>query len=87
MIQHEYNTTQPDTTRVPHETTRIKNEYNTTQHETTPVQHETTQVQYDTTQVQRDQHEYKGSLAANIGLYFTLFATERYIFLISFRDS
>ena len=75
--QYEYNTRQHDTTRVQHDTTRD----NTVQHETTRVQYDTIRAKHDPTRVQRK------LLAAKIGVYFLLFVTELYIFLISFRNS
>ena len=49
---------------------------------TTRVQYDTTRVKHDSTRVQR-----KEAWTANIGLYFALFVTKLYIFLISFRNS
>ena len=78
--QHKYNTTQHETTRE----NMTQHEYNTTKHEATRVQHE-----YNTTNTSiiRPNRSTKEALAAKIGLYFALFVTELYIFLISFRNS
>ena len=78
--QHKYNTTQHETTR----DNTTQHEYNTTKHEATRVQHE-----YNTsnTSIIRPNRSTKEALAAKIGLYFALFATELLIFLISFRIS
>ena len=64
---------------------------NTRQHDTTRVQHDTTRGNTSTirhnTSTTRPNRSAKEALAAKIGLYFALFVTELYIFLISFRNS
>ena len=77
MSQH--NTTRDNTTQ---------HEYNTTQHEATREKHKTTRViiRYSTS-ITRPNTSIKEARAAKIGLYFTFFVIELYIFLISFRNS
>ena len=96
--RREYNTRQHDTMRVQHQTTRhntsttrVKHEHNTTQHEYNTTQHEITRDNTSTIQHNTSTTWPNSSttevLAAKIGLYFALFVTELYIFLISFRNS
>ena len=68
---------------IQHECKTIQHDYNTTQHETTRVKHKTTR---DNTSITRPNTSTKEARAAKIGLYFTFFVTELYIFLISFRN-
>ena len=89
-VQHEYNTRQHDTTRVQHETTRhstgttrVKYEYK--RHNTSTIRHNTSTIR--NTSTTRPNTSTKEAFAAKIGLYFALFVTELYIFLISFRNS
>ena len=79
--QHEYNTSS-NTSQ--HNTTRD----NTAQHEATREKQKTTRViiRYNTS-ITRPNTSIKEARAAKIGLYFTFFVIELYIFLISFRNS
>ena len=61
-----------------------QHEYNMTQHEYDTTQHNATRHNTSTT---RPNTSTKKALAAKIGLYFALFVTELYIFLISFGNS
>ena len=70
MTQHDYNTRQ-------HNTTRVQHEYNTTQHDNTLVKHDITQVKHQTT---RENTSTKEARVAKLGLCFSLFITELYIF-------
>ena len=79
--QHEFNTRQHDRTQVQHDRTQVQHEYNTAQHEYN------TSTMRQTTSVTRPNTSTKEALAAKIGLFFALFVTELYIFLISYKNS
>ena len=73
MRKHKYNTTQDKQNTRQHETTQVKHKYNLRQHKYITTQHE-----YNTST--------KEVRVAKLGLYFSIFVTALYIFLISFRN-
>ena len=84
---------QHETIRVQHDTTHDNTTNNTSQHNTTRVQHDTTRhhtsktqdstsiIRYNTSMT-RPNTSAKEARTAKIGLYFTFFIIELYIFLI-----
>ena len=84
---------QHETVRVQHDTTHDNTTNNTSQHNTTRVQHDTTRhhtsktqdntsiIRYNTSMT-RPNTSAKEARTAKIGLYFTFFIIELYIFLI-----
>ena len=81
------NTRWHDTTRLQHETTRhnTSTTWDNTRH-TSTTRDSTSTIRHNTSTT-RPNTSTKEALAAKIGLYFALFVTELYIFLISFRNS
>ena len=77
--QHMYSRRQFDTTR--HNTSTTRRNTSTTQHNTRQLN--TTRDNASTTRSNRSTKEAR---VAKLGLYFALFVTELYVFLISFRN-